>query len=127
LSGGLVHEGNRRSPGPSQPGGDGSVCQGRSGGLAAGCRLQFGSAAMTLDALVTQYIAFRTTARGENFASHARVLRHFSRTMGTALEADAVQPERVKAFLDGTRPLSRYWHRKYSLLQGFYRYALARG
>jgi site-specific recombinase XerD len=81
---------------------------------------------MTLDALVTQYIAFRTT-RGEDFASHARVLRHFSRTMGTPLDADAVPPERVKAFLDGTRPLSRYWHRKYSLLQGFYRYALARG
>lgn len=81
---------------------------------------------MTLEALVTHYIAFRT-ARGEDFASHARVLRHFSRTMGTALDADAVQPERVKVFLDGTRPLSRYWHRKYSLLQGFYRYALARG
>jgi integrase/recombinase XerD len=81
---------------------------------------------MTLDALVTQYIAFRT-ARGEDFASHARVLRHFSRTMGTTLDADAIQPEHVKAFLDGTRPLSRYWHRKQSLLQGFYRYAISRG
>ena len=81
---------------------------------------------MTLEALIAQYIAFRT-ARGEDFASPARVLRHFSRMMGTALDADAVQPEQVKAFLDGTRPLSRYWHRKYSLLQGFYQYALARG
>jgi len=47
--------------------------------------------------------------------------------MGTALEADEVQPERVKTFLDGTRPLSSYWHRKQSILRGFYRYAITRG
>ena len=81
---------------------------------------------MTLDALVTQYIAFRA-ARGEDFGSPARVLRHFSRAMGPALEASEVQPERVKAFLDGTRPLSSYWHRKQSILRGFYRYAITRG
>lgn len=81
---------------------------------------------MTLHALVTQYIAFRE-ALGEDFCSQARVLRQFSRAMGTDLEAHAVQPERVKTFLDGTRPLSSYWHRKQSILRGFYRYAIARG
>lgn len=81
---------------------------------------------MTLQALVTQYIAFRE-ARGEDFHSQARLLRQFSRTMGTEQEAHAVQSERVRTFLDGSRPLSSYWHRKQSILQGFYRYAITRG
>jgi integrase/recombinase XerD len=81
---------------------------------------------MTLQALVTPYIAFRESL-GEAFCSQARVLRQFSRAMGTDLAAPAVQPERVKTFLDGTRPLSSYWHRKQSMLRGFYRYAIARG
>jgi integrase/recombinase XerD len=81
---------------------------------------------MTLHALVTQYIAFRAS-RGEDFGSQARVLRQFSRAMGPALEAAEVQPERVTTFLAGMRPLSSYWHRKQSILRGFYRYALTRG
>jgi len=81
---------------------------------------------MTLHTLIAQYIAFRAS-RGEDFGSQARVLRQFSRAMGIALEAGEVQPECVKTFLDGTRPLSSYWHRKQSILRGFYRYAITRG
>jgi site-specific recombinase XerD len=81
---------------------------------------------MKLHALVTQYIAFRESF-GEDFCSQARLLRQFSRDMGTDLEANEIEPERVKTFLDGTRPLSSYWHRKQSSLRGFYRYAITRG
>jgi site-specific recombinase XerD len=81
---------------------------------------------MKLHALVTQYIAFRESF-GEDFCSQARLLRQFSRDMGTDLEANEIEPERVKTFLDGTRPLSSYWHRKQSILRGFYRYAITRG
>jgi site-specific recombinase XerD len=81
---------------------------------------------MKLHALVTQYIAFRESF-GEDFGSQARLLRQFSRDMGPELEATEIQPERVKTFLDGTRPLSSYWHRKQSILRGFYRYAITRG
>jgi integrase/recombinase XerD len=81
---------------------------------------------MTLHALVTQYIAFRES-HGEDFRSQARLLRQFSRAMGTAREAHEVQPERVRTFLDGSRALSSYWHRKQSILRGFYRYAITRG
>lgn len=81
---------------------------------------------MKLHTLVTQYIAFRESF-GEDFRSSARLLRQFSRAMGTELEANAVQPERVKTFLDGSRPLSSYWHRKQSILRGFYCYAITRG
>jgi hypothetical protein len=44
---------------------------------------------MTLPALVTQYIAC-SASRGEDFRSHARLLRPFSRALGTAREAHEV-------------------------------------
>ncbi|HEY5869069.1 MAG TPA: integrase, partial [Candidatus Tectomicrobia bacterium] len=81
---------------------------------------------MNLHALLTQYIAFRQSL-GEDFSAQARVLRQFSRAMGMELDATAVQPEQVRTFLDGTRALSSYWHRKQSILRGFYRYAVTRG
>lgn len=81
---------------------------------------------MTLHCLITQYIAFRASL-GEDFSSQARVLRQFSRVMGPEREAHEVQPDGVRTFLDGTRPLSSYWHRKQSILRGFYRYAITRG
>jgi integrase/recombinase XerD len=81
---------------------------------------------MTLHALVTQYIAFRAS-RGEDFRSQARLLRQFSRAIGPEREAHEVHTEHVRTFLDGSRPLSSYWHRKQSILRGFYRYAITRG
>jgi site-specific recombinase XerD len=33
----------------------------------------------------------------------------------------------LRAFLAGRGPLTRYWHRKHSVLLGFYRYAVSRG
>lgn len=81
---------------------------------------------MKLHALVTQYIVFRESF-GENFCSSARLLKQFSRAMGTELEADEIQPAQVKTFLNGSRPLSSYWHRKQSILRGLYRYAITRG
>lgn len=81
---------------------------------------------MKLHALVTQYIAFRESL-SEDFGSQARLLRQFSRDMGTNREANEVQPDQVRVFLDGTRPLSSYWHRKQSILRGFYQYAITRG
>ena len=38
-----------------------------------------------------------------------------------------MQADRVKAFLDGRGPITRYWHRKLTVLRGFYRYAISRG
>jgi site-specific recombinase XerD len=35
--------------------------------------------------------------------------------------------ERVHAYIAGSGPVTRYWHRKYEVLRGFYRFAMARG
>jgi integrase/recombinase XerD len=57
----------------------------------------------------------------------AAVLRMFARTMGSERELNSIPPEEVRIFLDGNRPLTRYWHRKHSGLLGFFRFAFARG
>jgi site-specific recombinase XerD len=38
-----------------------------------------------------------------------------------------IMPDRVHAFIAGTGPVTRSWHRKYEVLRGFYRFATARG
>jgi integrase len=66
-------------------------------------------------------------AQGCDGSNAAAVLRLFANTLGSERELDSIEPEEVRAFLDGNRPLTRYWHRKHSGLLGFYRFALARG
>ncbi len=80
---------------------------------------------MKLAQLIAQYVAFRKSL-GEDFESDARLLQSFSSIVGEADITD-VQADRVKAFLDGRGPLTRYWHRKHTVLRGFYRYAMSRG
>lgn len=58
--------------------------------------------------------------------SGARVLRLFARLVGGQRELDSIAAAEVRAFLDGTKPLTRYWHRKHSALLGFFRFAVAR-
>src|SRR5262249_52766266 len=38
-----------------------------------------------------------------------------------------IMPDRVYAFIAGTGPVTRFWHRKYEVLHGYYRFATARG
>ena len=81
---------------------------------------------MKLAQLIAQYVAFRKNL-GVSFENDARLLRSFSRTIGETADLSGVQPDRVKAFLDGCGPITRYWHRKHTALNGFYRYAVSRG
>jgi integrase/recombinase XerD len=80
---------------------------------------------MKLSQLVSQYVAFRK-GLGEDFESQGWVLKSFSRAMGKSAHIAGVKAHRVKAFLDGRGPITRYWHKKHTVLLGFYRYALTR-
>lgn len=71
---------------------------------------------------LTQYVTFRQAA-GADFRPTARVLDGFCRAVGPDTEIAEIPLERVRAFIDGHGPLTRYWHRKHSALRGFYRYA----
>jgi site-specific recombinase XerD len=81
---------------------------------------------MKLSQLVSEYVAFRKSL-GFVGRSDWFTLRAFAKAMGDEIDVQAVQPDRVSAFLTGTGPVTSHWHRKHSTLISFYRYAIAHG
>ncbi len=80
---------------------------------------------MKLSALASQYVAYKQDM-GMRFCTEARTMKSFCRTMGDVVMAE-ITPDRVHAYIAGTGPVTRFWHRKYEVLRGFYRFAAARG
>ena len=80
---------------------------------------------MKLQPAVEQYLALKQSL-GFVYRSESTLLRAFSRAMGP-LPAHQVQPEGVRAFLDGQGPLTRNGIFQWRTLRGFYRFAQARG
>lgn len=79
---------------------------------------------MKLAQAVSAYVGYKQSL-GMRFATEARALKSFSQALGD-VDLDRIEPEQVRAFLDGTGPMTRFWHRKLDALRGFYRFALAR-
>lgn len=79
---------------------------------------------MKLAQAVSDYVGYKQSL-GMRFATEARALKSFSRALGD-VDLDRIEPEQVRAFLNGTGPMTRFWHRKLDALRGFYRFALAR-
>ena len=80
---------------------------------------------MKLAVLDSQYVAYKQDM-GMRFHTEARTLKSFCRSMGDIALAD-VGADHVYAYIAGAGPVTRFWHRKYEVLRGFYRYATARG
>jgi site-specific recombinase XerD len=80
---------------------------------------------MTLSAVTVQYVSYKQSM-GMRFHTEARTLRSFCRAMGDITVAE-VAADRVQAYIAGTGPVTRFWHRKNEVLRGFYRWAMARG
>jgi site-specific recombinase XerD len=80
---------------------------------------------MKLSVLVAQYVAYKQSM-GMRFHTEARTLRSFCRAMGEISVAE-IAPGRVQAYIAGSGPVTRFWHRKHEVLRGFYRFAMARG
>ena len=80
---------------------------------------------MKLDQAVHDYVALKQSL-GSRFHTEATILKAFCNALGDIDIVD-VQPHRVTHYLAGSGPVTRYWHRKYEALSGFYRFALARG
>lgn len=80
---------------------------------------------MTASVVVAQYIAHKRSL-GMRFNSEDRVLRSFCCYVRD-VPLSQIEPAQVRAFLDGRGPVTQFWHRKCSVLRGFYRYAVARG
>jgi integrase/recombinase XerD len=80
---------------------------------------------MNLSALASQYVAYKQDM-GMRFHTEARTLKSFCQAMGDISMAE-IMLDRVHVFIAGTGPVTRFWHRKYEVLRGFYRFATARG
>lgn len=80
---------------------------------------------MKLSEVAVLYVAHKQSI-GMRFRTEQRILKSFCRAMGDIAIAD-VQANPVLAFISGTGPVTRFWHRKYEVLSGFYRFAISRG
>jgi integrase/recombinase XerD len=80
---------------------------------------------MKLTARTAQYVSYKQSM-GMRFHTEARTLRSFCRAMGDIAVAE-VAADCVQAYIAGTGPVTRFWHRKHEVLRGFYRFAMARG
>lgn len=80
---------------------------------------------MKLSQAVGAYVAHKQSL-GMRFATEARTLKSFCRTLGDA-DMNQIESDQVCAYLAGNGPVTRFWHRKLGALRGFYRFALARG
>ena len=80
---------------------------------------------MKLSEITEQYVVHKQSM-GMRFRTEQRTLKSFCRAMGNIALAD-VEAAQVLAFLAGTGPVTRFWHRKHEVLVGFYRFAIARG
>jgi integrase/recombinase XerD len=80
---------------------------------------------MKLSEVTANYVAHKQSM-GMRFRTEARTLKSFCRTMGE-VNIQQVRSDRVQAYLAGTGPVTRFWERKHNILDGFYRFAIARG
>ena len=82
---------------------------------------------MKLSDAVTRYID-QKRALGMRFNAEGFILRALCRALGD-VTMTRVRAKPVVTFLNGTHPglVTSYWTKKYSVMTGFYRFALARG
>ena len=81
---------------------------------------------MTINDLVTQYVAFRR-ALGERANTTEGVLRSFCRAVEPQTGVGQIRRKAVSGFLGDTEPVTRTWFFKYSILKGFFQFAVRRG
>lgn len=80
---------------------------------------------MRLSQAITQYVELKQSM-GMRFHAEQMILKAFSKAMGD-ITFEAVEADRVYAYIVGAGPVTWFWHRKYQTLLGFYRFAAARG
>jgi len=81
---------------------------------------------MTIDDLVTRYVAFRRSL-GDQYVVTERTLRSFCRAIGPRTPVTRVRLKTVAAYLAGTGSITRLWHFKHTALKGLFRFAVSRG
>jgi len=79
---------------------------------------------MKLSQLIHEYIVLKKSI-GMRFLTESAILNSFCRAMGD-IDITQVTFNRIQNYLNGTGPITTFWHRKHDALKGFYRFALGR-
>ena len=74
---------------------------------------------------IAQYVKLKQSM-GSRFHAEEVILKAFAKAMGD-IGCEEVPPDRLYAYLSGSGPVTRFFHRKHDALTGFYRFAVARG
>jgi integrase/recombinase XerD len=77
---------------------------------------------MKLSDFAHEYVTYKR-ALGMRFDTEAEMLGAFCRRVGDAALVD-VTADQVRSYLDGHLPLSSYWERKHTVLNGLFRFAM---
>jgi site-specific recombinase XerD len=79
---------------------------------------------MKVSLVVEQYVNFKQSL-GMCFLSQLRILRSFCRMVGDK-DINEIEADSVSAFISGKGPVTSFWHQKFTIIKGFYRFAIAR-
>jgi site-specific recombinase XerD len=80
---------------------------------------------MKVSHVVEEYVGLKQ-AMGSRFHAESVILKAFCKAIEDAPMSE-ITAEQVMAYIAGTGPVTRFWHRKHEALRGFYRFALGRG
>jgi integrase/recombinase XerD len=80
---------------------------------------------MKLAEAIDQYVDLKQSM-GSRFHAEQVILKSFSKAMDD-IGCEEVNPDRLYAYLSGSGPITRFFHRKYDAISGFYRFAIGRG
>ncbi|MCX5905810.1 MAG: tyrosine-type recombinase/integrase [Deltaproteobacteria bacterium] len=79
---------------------------------------------MKISNLIIEYVSFKQ-AMGMRYQSEARIFRSFSRTLGD-VDISEVDSSAIETFLPSKGPVTSTWYLKYTILNGFFRFATNR-
>jgi site-specific recombinase XerD len=79
---------------------------------------------MNVSQVVEEYVGLKQ-AMGSRFHAESVILKAFCKAIDDAPLAE-IKAEQVMAYIAGTGPVTRFWHRKHEALRGFYRFAMGR-
>src|SRR5437879_6305745 len=80
---------------------------------------------MKLKTLIQKYVVHGKSI-GKKFSLHERHLKAFGKFVGNDTNIDNISSNKITEFLYGKTAVTLLWFIKYSILQGFYQYALSR-
>ncbi|MGH9436980.1 MAG: tyrosine-type recombinase/integrase [Terriglobia bacterium] len=81
---------------------------------------------MNLSRAVHKYVTIKQSM-GMVFETEATILRAFTLQMRPCIAVRKITSDAVLLYLNGRGPVTRFWHRKYDALSGFWTFAIQRG